>query len=82
MCADLQELIHLMQDNPAGGMVRCSKARSMFAMRACRKSVMIGRALSRAQMQQVGRSMVPSSHLFTSKLTASLLFSIVRSLLT
>lgn len=35
-------------------MVRSKKARAMFAMRACRKSVMFGKALSRSQMQQVG----------------------------
>jgi DNA mismatch repair protein PMS2 len=34
-------------------MVRCSKARAMFAMRACRKSVMIGKSLTKAQMVQV-----------------------------
>ncbi|KAI0920198.1 hypothetical protein AcV5_010002 [Taiwanofungus camphoratus] len=29
---DLEELLHLMQDRPTGQMVRCSKARAMFAM--------------------------------------------------
>ena len=42
-----------MHDSPAGKMVRCSKARAMFAMRACRKSVMIGTALSSRQMLAV-----------------------------
>lgn len=50
---DLEELLHLMQDRPAGRMVRCSKARAMFAMRACRKSVMIGMSLNRQQMISV-----------------------------
>lgn len=51
---DLEELLHLMQDRPAGQkMVRCSKARAMFAMRACRKSVMIGTALNKTQMTSV-----------------------------
>lgn len=50
---DLEELLHLMHDRPTGQMVRCSKARAMFAMRACRKSVMIGRPLNRAQMTSV-----------------------------
>jgi len=54
---DLEELIHLMRDRPAGQMVRCSKARAMFAMRACRKSVMIGMPLNRKQMSLV--SIVP-----------------------
>jgi hypothetical protein len=43
-----------MQDRPAGQMVRCSKARAMFASRACRKSVMIGKPLTKKQMQSVG----------------------------
>ena len=51
--ADLEELLHLMQDQPAGRMVRTSKARAMFAMRACRKSVMVGKALTSAQMTTV-----------------------------
>ena len=34
-------------------MVRCSKARAMFAMRACRKSVMIGMPLTQQQMTSV-----------------------------
>jgi len=50
---DLVELLHLMQDKPTGTMVRCSKARAMFASRACRKSVMVGDPLSRAQMTSV-----------------------------
>ncbi|KAG8971841.1 hypothetical protein FRB90_010376, partial [Tulasnella sp. 427] len=47
---DLEELLHLMQDAPPGQMVRCSKARNMFASRACRKSVMIGDTLTLGQM--------------------------------
>ncbi|KIM25641.1 hypothetical protein M408DRAFT_331017 [Serendipita vermifera MAFF 305830] len=54
---DLSELLHLMQDKPAGTMVRCSKARAMFASRACRKSVMVGHPLTRAQMTSVVRHM-------------------------
>ena len=42
-----------MQDRPAGQMVRCSKARAMFAMRACRKSIMIGTPLNKRQMTAV-----------------------------
>lgn len=34
-------------------MVRCSKARAMFAMRACRKSVMVGMPLTQQQMTSV-----------------------------
>ncbi|PCH42834.1 DNA mismatch repair protein MutL [Wolfiporia cocos MD-104 SS10] len=54
---DLEELLHLMQDQPTGHMVRCSKARAMFAMRACRKSVMVGMPLDRRQMTSVVRHM-------------------------
>ncbi|KAH7907597.1 MutL C terminal dimerization domain-containing protein [Hygrophoropsis aurantiaca] len=54
---DLEEIIHLMQDRPMGTMVRCSKARAMFAMRACRKSVMIGMPLSINQMTSVVQHM-------------------------
>ena len=51
--SDLEELIFLLQDHYIGSMVRSKKARAMFAMRACRKSVMFGKALSRSQMVQV-----------------------------
>lgn len=53
---DLEQLLHLVSDGarPAGQMVRCSKARSVFAMRACRRSVMIGKSLTKGQMVQVG----------------------------
>ncbi|KAI5999253.1 MutL C terminal dimerization domain-containing protein [Pisolithus albus] len=54
---DLEELVHLMQDRPKGTMVRCSKARAMFAMRACRRSVMIGRPLDRSRMTTIIRHM-------------------------
>jgi DNA mismatch repair ATPase MutL len=53
LSSDLEELIHLMQDRPGGQMVRCSKARAMFAMRACRKSVMVGMPLTKGQMTSV-----------------------------
>jgi hypothetical protein len=51
--SDLEEVIHLMRDRPKGEMVRCSKARAMFAMRACRKSVMVGMPLTQQQMTTV-----------------------------
>lgn len=43
----------LLQDQYIGQMVRCKKARAMFAMRACRKSVMFGHALRHKQMVDV-----------------------------
>ncbi|KAJ4482401.1 DNA mismatch repair protein [Lentinula aciculospora] len=50
---DLEELIQLLHDRSTGQTVRCSKARAMFAMRACRKSVMIGMPLTKSQMSTV-----------------------------
>jgi len=54
--SDLEELIVLLQDRP-GEMARCSKVRSMFASRACRKSVMVGTALNSDQMKKIVRHM-------------------------
>lgn len=45
--------MHLMRDRPSGQIVRCSKVRAMFAMRACRKSVMIGMPLDVNHMTTV-----------------------------
>ena len=57
-----------MRDLPPGTMVRCSKARAMFAMRACRKSIMVGKALDAKQMTAVR----PKDSLTTNRsLTAS-----------
>lgn len=52
---DLEQLLQLLSDDsrPSGQMVRCMKARAMFASRACRKSVMIGKTLTKSQMSQV-----------------------------
>ena len=73
---DFEELLHLLSERPTisssdinkgqgtGGMIRCSKARAMFAMRACRKSVMIGTALNKSQMTSVRSPFFPSSLVF------------------
>lgn len=52
---DLEQLLQLLSDDsrPSGQMVRPMKARAMFASRACRKSVMIGKTLTKGQMSQV-----------------------------
>ncbi|EXJ89066.1 DNA mismatch repair protein PMS2 [Capronia epimyces CBS 606.96] len=60
---DLEELIHLLAEAPglgsgsgneAGvGVPRPAKVRKMFAMRACRSSIMIGKTLSKKQMEKV-----------------------------
>lgn len=58
--ADLEELIFLLGDNPSSSATtvpRPSKVRKMFAMRACRSSIMIGKALSGKQMRTVVRHM-------------------------
>ncbi|KAI0338661.1 DNA mismatch repair protein MutL [Trametopsis cervina] len=55
--SDLEELLQLLRDSPRGQVVRCSKARSMFAMRACRKSIMVGMPLQSKQMTSVIRHM-------------------------
>jgi DNA mismatch repair protein PMS2 len=60
--ADLEELIFLLGENASssattGGVLRPSKVRKMFAMRACRSSIMIGKALSDKQMAGVVRHM-------------------------
>nr|WJN24956.1 mismatch repair protein [Sporisorium sorghi] len=58
---DLEELLYLLRDTTAGSEaakgIRCSKARAMFASRACRKSIMIGTALNKARMGAVLRNM-------------------------
>ncbi|KAB5577781.1 hypothetical protein GE09DRAFT_1260600 [Coniochaeta sp. 2T2.1] len=58
---DLEELIFLLGENPSSNATtsvpRPSKVRKMFAMRACRSSIMIGKALSEKQMRGVVRHM-------------------------
>lgn len=56
---DLEEIVHLIHTNPAGARegLRPAKVRSMFAMRACRKSVMVGKALNLRQMERIVRNM-------------------------
>uniref|UniRef100_A0A6A7FQA3 Mismatch repair endonuclease PMS2-like isoform X1 n=2 Tax=Hirondellea gigas TaxID=1518452 RepID=A0A6A7FQA3_9CRUS len=49
---DIEELIFMLSDSP-GEMCRPSRVRDMFASRACRKSVMVGSALSAATMKQL-----------------------------
>nr|WJN24952.1 mismatch repair protein [Pseudozyma flocculosa] len=58
---DLEELLYLLRDTTAGSEaakgIRCSKARAMFASRACRKSIMIGTALNKSRMSAVLKNM-------------------------
>ncbi|EFQ27556.1 DNA mismatch repair protein MutL [Colletotrichum graminicola] len=59
--SDLEELISLLGDHhlteARSSAPRPSKVRSMFAMRACRSSVMIGKALAQKQMEKLIRHM-------------------------
>ncbi|KAK0540296.1 ATP-binding mismatch repair protein [Tilletia horrida] len=54
---DLAELLHLLRNLTPGSAqaqtMRCSKARAMFASRACRSSVMVGRPLNARQMRTI-----------------------------
>ncbi|KAF3389116.1 Mismatch repair endonuclease PMS2 [Penicillium rolfsii] len=57
---DLEELIVLLSEAPGMSGIsvpRPSKVRKMFAMRACRSSIMIGKTLTTRQMQRVVRNM-------------------------
>ena len=58
---DLEELIALLAESSASSSMknvpRPSKVRRMFAMRACRSSVMVGRTLTLKQMESLVRKM-------------------------
>ena len=54
---DLEELLVLLAERSGTEVPRPTKVRKMFAMRACRSSIMIGKTLTRKQMQGVVRRM-------------------------
>ncbi|XP_065367172.1 mismatch repair endonuclease PMS2 [Calliphora vicina] len=54
---DIDELIFMLQDAPEGTMCRPSRIRAMFASRACRKSVMIGKSLKKSTMKLLVKHM-------------------------
>ena len=60
---DLEELLALLAESPTSTLTalsnipRPSKVRRMFAMRACRSSVMIGKTLTLRQMERLVRNM-------------------------
>ncbi|KAI1142223.1 DNA mismatch repair protein MutL [Hypoxylon sp. FL0543] len=57
---DLEELVSMLTDHQsasASAIPRPSKVRKMFAMRACRSSVMIGKSLTTKQMEKLVRHM-------------------------
>ncbi|ORZ00692.1 hypothetical protein BCR43DRAFT_452802 [Syncephalastrum racemosum] len=49
---DFGELVFQLMEHP-GQMARCSRARAMFASRACRRSVMVGHSLNKRQMKKI-----------------------------
>ncbi|KAL9103762.1 MAG: hypothetical protein Q9163_001221 [Psora crenata] len=53
--SDFEELIALLADspNPSSSVPRPTKIRKLLAMRACRSSIMIGRAMTKVQMQKL-----------------------------
>ncbi|CAM1511107.1 Fc.00g086200.m01.CDS01 [Cosmosporella sp. VM-42] len=57
--ADFEELVSLLSDESTESkhIPRPSKVRKMFAMRACRSSIMIGKALTQSQMETLVRHM-------------------------
>ncbi|ODQ79081.1 hypothetical protein BABINDRAFT_14083 [Babjeviella inositovora NRRL Y-12698] len=59
---DFDELLYLLKEASDSSdrvkrSLRCSKIRAMFAMRACRSSIMVGRHLKRGTMVQVVRNL-------------------------
>ncbi len=54
---DLEELLALLGEQSGPGIPRPSKVRRMFAMRACRSSIMVGKTLTEKQMERVVRNM-------------------------
>ncbi|CAE6498386.1 unnamed protein product [Rhizoctonia solani] len=54
---DLEEILHQMKEGNSSETIRCSKARAMFAMRACRSSIMIGTALKPRHMANMVRNL-------------------------
>lgn len=57
--SDLEELLALLSEHPGSTnhVPRPSKVRKMFAMRACRSSIMVGKTLTIRQMEKVVRHM-------------------------
>ncbi|PVU84494.1 hypothetical protein BB560_007339 [Smittium megazygosporum] len=59
--SDLKDLLSNLRENPSES-VRCARARSVFASRACRKSIMIGDPLNKAQMTKIVRNLGNLEH--------------------
>lgn len=50
---DIQELIFLLNESPAGVVVRLARVSQVFASKACRSSIMVGDKLAHSTMRQV-----------------------------
>lgn len=50
---DIDELLFILQEDSSSTVIRPSRVRAMFASRACRKSVMVGSALSKKDMRKL-----------------------------
>ena len=48
--SDIEEMVYMLTEASPGQVVRPTRLRAMFASRACRSSIMIGRALNRQEM--------------------------------
>ena len=56
--SDFHEIIHLVKESDnMKSTVRCSKIRTMFALRACRSSIMIGQFLKKNTMETVVKNL-------------------------
>lgn len=59
---DIEEMIFMLDDSPPGSICRPSRIRTMLASRACRKSIMIGDALTKKQMKKLLENMGELDH--------------------
>lgn len=74
---DIDEILFMLEDAPANSMCRPSRVRAMFASRACRKSVMIGSALSHRDMKRIVTHMGEMEHPWVGILNLKLLFNLL-----
>lgn len=60
--SDIEEIIFLLESHTDHDLIEPSKVRKMFASKACRKSVMIGTALTKPKMQEIVSQMATLDH--------------------
>jgi len=53
--SDVEEIIAILDDDPNLKIYRPTKIRHVYASKACRKSVMIGKALKKYEMEKILR---------------------------